>query len=52
MHRSLSPAQQKALDRENARYKSALAACSRLPVSERTRCASRAGDDRKLAATR
>jgi len=49
MHRSLSPAQQAALDREDAHYETAMAACSRLPLSERTTCASRAGNDRALA---
>lgn len=49
IHRSLSPAQQTAIDREDARYERAMAACSRLPLSERTTCASRAGDDSTLA---
>ena len=50
MSRSLTPAQQAALDRENDRYKKAAAECGRLPVSDRTMCMSQAGSDRTLAA--
>ena len=45
-----SPAQQKVLDQENARYEAAVAACKHLPVSERTTCVSNAGIDTTLAA--
>ena len=49
--RTLSPVQQKALAQENRRYETALAACKRLPQSERTTCASQAGLDGNVAAT-
>ena len=52
MRQSLSPAQQQALDREQARYKAEVAACNRLPVSDRTTCMSQAGLDTNLAAMR
>jgi hypothetical protein len=50
MRRSLSPAQQQALDREKVRYEAAVAACKRLPASDRTTCMSQAGIDTNLAA--
>jgi hypothetical protein len=33
---------------EDARYQAALAECKRLPLSRRTTCISRAGDDQAL----
>ena len=45
----LSNAQRHALSAEDARYRTALAACARMPLSMQTTCASDAGRDARLA---
>ena len=45
----LSLQQERALRAEDARYQAALAECNRLPLSRRTTCISRAGDDEALS---
>ena len=48
---TLSNSQKAALKKADAHYRAAVAACSRMPLSDRTTCVSDAGDDRALAAT-
>jgi hypothetical protein len=50
--KALSNSQKTALKREDARYRAALVACKRMPVSDRTTCISEAGDDRTLVANK
>ena len=45
----LSNAQRHVLNREDARYRAALAACARMPLSMQTTCVSDAGRDATLA---
>ena len=49
MDASLSPAQKAALERDSARYQSAVDACNKRPASERNTCKSEAGRDYRLA---
>jgi hypothetical protein len=46
---ALTPAQQRALQGENARYRAELAQCQRMPLSERNTCISDAGSAAALA---
>jgi hypothetical protein len=48
---TLSNSQKAALKKADAHYRAAVAACNRMPLSDRTTCVSEAGDDRALAAT-
>ena len=49
MDPSLSQAQKAALERDTARYQSALETCNKRPVSERNACKDEAGRDYRLA---
>jgi hypothetical protein len=48
---TLSNSQKAALKKADAHYRAAVAACNRMPLSDRTTCVSEAGDDRALPAT-
>jgi hypothetical protein len=48
---TLSNSQKAVLKKADAHYRAAVAACNRMPLSDRTTCVSEAGDDRALAAT-
>ena len=51
VNHTLSNSQKAALKKADAHYRTAVAACNRMPLSDRTTCVSKAGDDRALAAT-